>query len=63
MSRTTDVDWVVIGSGFGGSVAALRLAAASSATPTFIAPLARGQPLVVVQQRSSGPAVWHSRDG
>ena len=26
MSRTTDVDWVVIGSGFGGSVAALRLA-------------------------------------
>ncbi len=26
MSATTDVDWVVIGSGFGGSVAALRLA-------------------------------------
>ena len=26
MSRTTDVDWLVIGSGFGGSVAALRLA-------------------------------------
>ena len=26
MSGTTDVDWVVVGSGFGGSVAALRLA-------------------------------------
>ena len=26
MSATRDVDWVVIGSGFGGSVAALRLA-------------------------------------
>ena len=25
MSRATDVDWVVVGSGFGGSVAALRL--------------------------------------
>jgi nucleoside-diphosphate-sugar epimerase len=26
MSRPTDADWVVVGSGFGGSVAALRLA-------------------------------------
>ena len=26
MSGTTDVDWIVVGSGFGGSVAALRLA-------------------------------------